>query len=53
MRMDWSLSSSTVELKDTVDFDDAVRASNAANGVAQKIGYVPNDSFLPHFILLY
>ena len=33
------------ELKDAEAFVDAVRASSAAKGVVQKIGYAPNESF--------
>ena len=43
--MKFFFASNTMTRKDAVAFVDAVRASSAAKGVVQKIGYAPNESF--------
>ena len=46
-----------IELKDAVDFVEAVRASSTAKSVVKKIGYAPNESFsstlYPAFLMLF
>ena len=45
------------ELKDAVDFVEAVRASNSWKSVVEKIGYAPNESIssalYPAFLLVF